>query len=87
MKSKVLKITILTLIIMMLIQVSLLAAVSTLKLDLTANKTKIKIGQEIKIKVSWNYGMQAADFYLDYDSEKLEFIKADISISICANFG
>ena len=64
---------------MMLIQVSLLAAVSTLKLDLTANKTKIKIGQEIKIKVSWNYGMQAADFYLDYDSEKLEFIKADIS--------
>lgn len=78
MKNKVLKITILTLIIIMFMQVSLLA-VNTLKLDLTTNNSKINVSEQIKVKVSWNQGMQAADFYLIYDSDKLEFIEADIS--------
>lgn len=78
MKNKVLKITILTLIIIMFMQVSLLA-VNTLKLDLTTSESKIKVGEKVKIKVSWNQGMQAADFYLIYDSKRLEFIEADIS--------
>lgn len=50
----------------------------TLKLNITSDKEEIKNGEEIKIKVTWNKEMQAADFYLNYDSNKLEYLKSDI---------
>lgn len=78
MKNKIFNITILTITILMFMQVTLLA-VNTLKINLEADKDNIKIGEEVKVTVSWKQGMQAADFYLIYDSDKLEFIEADIS--------
>lgn len=50
----------------------------TLKLDITSDQEEIKSGEEIKIKVTWNKEMQAADYYLKYDAGKLEYIKSDI---------
>ena len=76
MKSKILKITILTLMIIMFMQISSFASI--LKINLEADKENVKIGEEVKVTVSWNQGMQAADFYLIYDSKKLEFVEADI---------
>lgn len=49
-----------------------------LKLNITSDKEEIKNGDEIRIKVTWNKEMQAADFYLNYDSNKLEYLKSDI---------
>ena len=39
---------------------------------------EIKVFDKIKVIVEWTEGMQAADFALEYDSEKLEFVEADI---------
>lgn len=50
----------------------------TLKLNITSDKEKIKNGEEIKIRVLWNQEMQAADYCLNYDASKLEYIKSDI---------
>lgn len=77
MKNKIFKITILVIIILMFMQVSLLAA-NTLKINLKADKDNIKVGEEVKVTVSWKQGMQAVDFYLKYNSKKLEFVEADI---------
>jgi len=76
MKNKLLKITILTILFTMYLQISIFA--STLKLNLIANKEKFEIGEEVKITVSWNKGMQAADFSLMYDSKKLEYVECDL---------
>ena len=76
MKNRVLKITILTLMIINLIQIAVFA--NELTLNISTNKTEVKEGDKIKVIVSWEQGMQAADFYLKYDSEKLKFIEADI---------
>jgi len=51
---------------------------STLKLDITTDKEKIKKGDEFTITVKWDKEMQAADFTLNYDSKKLEFIESNI---------
>lgn len=51
---------------------------NTLVLNISTNNEKAEIGDEIDVKVSWNQEMQAADFYLNYDSEKLEYVKCDI---------
>ena len=50
----------------------------TLNLNITSNKEEIKNGEEIIIKVSWNKEMQAADYFLNYDAKKLEYVKSDI---------
>ena len=76
MKNKVLKIVILTLMIINLIQIAVFA--NELTLNIATDKTETRVGDKIKVVVSWDQGMQAADFYLNYDSEKLKFIKADI---------
>lgn len=51
---------------------------NTLSLNISTNNEKVKKGDEINVKVSWNQEMQAADFYLNYDSEKLEYVKCDV---------
>lgn len=76
MKNKLLKITILTMILITYLQISIFA--STLKLNLTANKGKLKVGEEVKITVSWNEEMQAADFSLLYDAKKLEYVGSEL---------
>lgn len=77
MKNKVLKILILALMIIFFMQLSVFA--NTLTLVISTNKQEVEIGEKFTVIVSWEQGMQAADFYLKYDSEKLEFIGADIS--------
>ena len=76
MKNRLLKITILTIMIIMYLQVFVFA--STLKLNITADKEELEIGEEVKIKVSWDTGMQAADFSLLYDSKKLEYVGSNL---------
>ena len=76
MKNRLLKITIITIILIAYLQISIFA--STLKLNLMANKEKFEIGEEVKITVSWDKGMQAADFSLIYDSKKLEYLGSDL---------
>ena len=49
-----------------------------LVLKLKADKTKVKKDDEITIEVNWEQDMQAADFSLYYNAEKLEFINSDI---------
>ena len=58
---------------------------STLKIDITSDRVELKVGEEIRIKVKWDNAMQAADFYLNYDSDKLEYLKADIDDVFISN--
>ena len=51
---------------------------STLSLKIKADKTKVKKNDEVTIEVNWEQDMQAADFSLYYDAQKLEFVKSDI---------
>ena len=74
--NKLLKTTILAVIILMLIQVTVFA--ETLNINIKANKQKVNVGETVKITVSWDKGMQAADFILNYDADKLEFVKSDL---------
>ena len=76
MKNKLLKIIIVTIMLLMYLQVFSYA--STLTLDIKADKEELEVGEEVKIIVSWNQGMQAADFSLLYDAKKLEFLGSDL---------
>jgi len=80
MKNKKIMVSAFLLITIFIINLLILNPVyaDTLKLNITSDKEEIKNGEEIKIKVSWNQEMQAADFYLNYDVSKLEYIKSDI---------
>ena len=51
---------------------------NTLTLDLKTSANTISIDDEVIITVDWKEKMQAADFILEYDSQKLEFIESDI---------
>lgn len=76
MKNKIKKTSLIVLIFLMLIQVTVLA--DTLDIKIKANKKKLNVGDKVKITVFWDKGMQAADFVLKYDADKLEFIKSDL---------
>lgn len=66
------------LVILVLVFIPVCAYADTLTLDIKTNNKNIEIGNEINVIVSWNKEMQAADFYLNYDSEKLEYLKSNI---------
>ena len=51
---------------------------NTLTLNITSSKKSFKVGEKIEIVVDWQKGMQAADFILEYDTEKMKFIETDI---------
>ena len=76
MKNKTKKIVPIALLFLMLIQVTVFA--DTLNINIKANKEKINVGDKVKVTVSWDKGMQAADFILKYDADKLEFVKSDL---------
>ena len=77
MKNKLLHIIIVVLSILLLMPIAVFG--NTLLLNISTKKEKVKVGDEITIKVSWNEGMQAADFYLNYDAKKLEYRGANIA--------
>ena len=83
MKTKTIFITLLTIFTLIILKSSAFA--NELTLTINTDKEKIKIEDEIKIKVSWDKPMQAADFELNYDTKKVEYIKSDIDDVYVAN--
>ena len=77
MKKKLLKTLIIALAIIIFTQITVFA--NTLKLNLVADKNNLKINEEVKITVSWSEKMQAADFSIKYDQEKLEFVRSELA--------
>lgn len=76
MKKKLLKIICFSVLLIPILQINIFA--NTLRLDIKADKEEVKVGEEIKVTVDWNIGMQAADFYLKYDSNKVEYVASDL---------
>ena len=74
--NKILRASIIALILVLLMQITVFA--DTLNINIKANNEKIKVGDKVKVTVYWDKGMQAADYILNYDSEKLEFVKTDL---------
>lgn len=52
---------------------------STLSIGVSLEKDSYNVGDEIKVRVSWSQGMQAAGYILNYDSGKLQFVSANVS--------
>lgn len=76
MNTKKILIIILAIFTLIILQSSIFA--NELILTISTDKEEIKVEDEIKIKVSWNKAMQAADFELNYDTKKVEYIKSNI---------
>lgn len=76
MRTKTIFITIVAIFTLIILQSSVFA--NELTLTINTDKKEIKVEDEIKIKVSWDKPMQAADFELNYDTKKVEYIKSDI---------
>lgn len=49
-----------------------------LTLNMECLENNIKVGDEFEIKLDWKDGMQAADFSLYYDNDKVEYLGTDI---------
>lgn len=64
--------------LVMTILISIPVFASPLSLKITSDKTKFKKNDEITIEVNWEQEMQAADFSLNYDANKLEYIESDV---------
>ncbi len=74
--KKIFKIFSIVLYVIIFMQISVHA--TSLDLQIHSNEKNVKIGDEIKIKVSWSEEMQAADFSLNYDSKKVQYISSDL---------
>lgn len=83
MKTKTIFIIIVVIFTLIILQSSVFA--NELTLTISTDKEEIKVEDEVKIKVSWNEAMQAADFELNYDTTKVEYIKSDIDDIYVAN--
>ena len=65
-------------VITLLVSVNCIYATS-LNLEVKTDKNTAQIGDNITVTVDWKDGMQAADYILKYDSEKLDYISSSIS--------
>ena len=74
--KKSVKIIVLSIFFIFLITSNIFA--STLSLDLSTSSKKIKKNDEFEVTVDWKEGMQAIDFEVEYDDDKLEFIGMDL---------
>lgn len=63
---------------LMIIILNSVVYASTLNLEVTSNKEKVNVDEEIVVTIDWKEGMQAADFILNYDNKKFEFVSIDI---------
>ena len=79
MKNKLFRTSIIALAILMLAQLTILAAVDKLTLKTTTDKASYTVGEDVVVTVDWTEGMQAAVFKLNYDASKVTFKKASIS--------
>lgn len=62
-------------IVLLLVSIIYLNTVSAynLELELSADKTDVKVGDEVTVTLNISKGMQAADFTINYDSNLLKF--------------
>ena len=59
------------------------AAGLTLKVE--ADKKELTVGGEVIVTVDWTEGMQAADFVLNYNKEKVEYVSSSIGDDYLTN--
>lgn len=64
--------------IMFIILIPTMSLADTLNIDISIDKEDVKVGDIIIVKIAWNKGVQAADFSLNYNSKKLEYLESDI---------
>ena len=80
MKNKILIISTILVVIISIFTNSVYA-LENLNISITTSNANAKVDDVIDIYVNWQEKMQAADYTLNYDSDKLEFISANISES------
>lgn len=78
MKNKILIISTI-LVVIMSVFIGSVFALENLNISITTSNANAKVDDVIDIYVNWKEKMQAADYILNYDSDKLEFISANIS--------
>ena len=78
MKNKILIISTILVVIISIFTNSVYA-LENLNISITTSNSNAKVDDVIDIYVNWKEKMQAADYILNYDSDKLEFISANIS--------
>lgn len=76
MKTKIIFTIIAIICILTILQLTIFA--NELTLTISTNKEEVNVDDEIKIKVSWDMAMQAADFELNYDTKKVEYLNSNI---------
>jgi len=72
------KILIFTFLVSIILFIPIVSFADTLEINISVNKEEIIIGDTIIVKVAWDSGVQAADFSLNYNPKKLEYVKSDI---------
>ena len=82
--SKKISIVIIT-IILMCIMAKPVFAVETLGISVLSSKNNVDKGEEIEVTVKLSQGMQAADFYIEYNSEVLEYVETEELSSYIGN--
>ena len=76
MKNKLFKTSLISLIIIMLLQVASFAAIDKLTLKTLTDKDTYTVGDNVTVTIEWTEKMECAEFYIKFDSTKLEFKKA-----------
>ena len=74
MKKKLL----ISIILLIIVCVQIPVFARDLTINILTEQNEIKKGDEFTVKVTWDQGMQAADFSLKYDGEKIEFINSNL---------
>ena len=72
--KKLIKQIVLIIVFIMLFTIS----VNAETVNLVADKTLIKSGEEVSVKLNADKNMQIAMFHIEYDKEKLQFIEEDL---------
>ena len=73
MKSKVLKITMIVVLIMSLFQVGVRAELGEITLTAKTDKDTYKVGEVVEVTADWEKGAEAVGFDLKYDKDKMDF--------------
>lgn len=76
MKKKLLKTSLISLIIIMLLQVASFAVADKITLKTLTDKDTYTVGDKVTVTIDWTEKMECAEFYIKFDSTKLEFEKA-----------
>lgn len=81
MKKKILKTGVIAILIILLAQLTVFAAIDKLTLKTLTDKDAYTVGEKVTVTVDWTQGMQAAVFKVKYDASKLTFNSSNIAPS------